>query len=76
MEKGRESGTSPAAYPTWYIRSKKDGFSLLVFRFLVTFLERMYQVASTGRRRPHRHLQLRSLPHGRSRITGWPFTLW
>jgi hypothetical protein len=23
MEKGRESGTSPAAYPTWYICSGK-----------------------------------------------------
>ena len=23
MEKGRANGTSPAAYPTWYIRSKK-----------------------------------------------------
>jgi hypothetical protein len=23
MEKGRASGTSPAAYPTWHIRSKK-----------------------------------------------------
>ena len=23
MEKGRESGTSPAAYPTWDIRSRK-----------------------------------------------------
>ena len=26
MEKGRESGTSPAAYPTWVIRSQTSTF--------------------------------------------------
>jgi hypothetical protein len=33
MEKGRASGTSSAAYPTWIIRSRKDGLGLPEFSF-------------------------------------------
>ncbi len=33
MEKGRESGTSSAAYPTWIIRSKKRDFASTITRF-------------------------------------------
>jgi hypothetical protein len=49
MEKGRESDTSPAAYPTWHIRTKKDGCGLPSFVSLAISLERMCQVASTGK---------------------------
>ncbi len=35
-EKGCKSSTSPAAYPTWHIRSKKDGLGLLDHSYPLT----------------------------------------
>ena len=49
--RGRKStshGNSSAPYPTWDIRSKKDGFGLPSFVLLVTFPEQMDQVARTA----------------------------
>jgi|GEM_PF-6724959 hypothetical protein len=41
MEKGRESGTSPAAYPTWVIRSQTSTFlSIEVLKMLGEFFLR------------------------------------
>jgi len=38
MEKGRESGTSSAAYPTWDIRSENSPFAPARFSFSFTSL--------------------------------------